>query len=129
MYPTLADLCGLPRPAWVEGVSLRALLENPRAPWEHPAYTVQVRNWAIGRSVRTARWRFTEWDEGRRGSALFDHDQDPHEMRNLVDSPQHQPIVASLRKPLRDGIASTAGFLPAKQPPAREAPARAIERE
>ncbi len=100
MYPTLAELCGLPKAPWLEGVSLSPLLENPTAAWGRPAYTVQTRGWALGRSVRTERWRFTEWDEGRRGSARFDHDHDPHETRNLFaggldaeTGPEEEPLA------------------------------------
>ena len=103
MYPTLADLCGLPRAPWLEGVSLKPLLENPKAEWDRPAYTVAVRNWSIGKSVRTERWRYTEWDEGKRGSALFDHDADPDEMANLAADPAHAGTVAAMRRLLREG--------------------------
>jgi uncharacterized sulfatase len=106
MYPTLADLCGLPRPKHLEGTSLRPLLDNPNARWDRPAYTVQVRGWFIGRTVRTERWRYTEWDEGRRGAALYDHDADPHEMRNLATDPKHAATVAQMRKLLREGPVS-----------------------
>jgi arylsulfatase A-like enzyme len=102
MYPTLADLCGFPRPKHLEGASLRPLLDDPGAPCDRPAYTVQVRGWFIGRSVRTERWRYTEWDEGRRGAALYDHDADPHEMRNLAADPAHKKTVAQLQKLLRE---------------------------
>jgi arylsulfatase A-like enzyme len=101
MYPTLADLCGLPQPDWLEGTSLRPLLENPEAAWNRPAFTVQSRGWFIGRSIRTERWRYTEWDEGRRGAMLFDHEQDPHEMHNLIKDPAQQHVVAELQQQLR----------------------------
>lgn len=32
-----------------------------------------------GRTVRTPRWRYAEWDEGRRGVELYEHENDPHE--------------------------------------------------
>lgn len=103
MYPTLADLCGLKPPPTVEGTSLAPLLENPRAEWDRPAYTVQARGWFLGRSVRTERWRYTEWDEGRRGAALYDHDHDPSEMHNRVKDPALAGTVAQLRKLLQQG--------------------------
>ena len=31
----------------------------------------------FGRSVRTIKWRYTEWDEGRRGIELYDLEADP----------------------------------------------------
>lgn len=96
--PTLVDLCGLPRCGWHQGVTLAPLLANPDADWNRPAFTVQVRNWFLGRSVRTERWRYTEWDQGRRGRALFDHDNDPHEMRNLAAAPEHAALMADLKR-------------------------------
>ncbi|MBI3210576.1 MAG: sulfatase [Candidatus Solibacter usitatus] len=103
MYPTLVDLCGLPKAPWLEGVSVAPLLRNPRSAWNRPAYTVVTRGWFLGRSVRTERWRYTEWNEGRRGSALFDHDHDPHEMRNLAQDTKHAPVVQEMTALLRKG--------------------------
>ena len=67
IYPTLVDLCGLPMPPGLEGKSLASLLDNPNAAWDKPAYTVAAREDWLGRSVRTERWSYTEWDYGRRG--------------------------------------------------------------
>lgn len=102
IYPTLAELCGLPLPAGLDGVSLKTLLNRPDAAWAQPAFTVQTRGWFIGRSIRTERWRYTEWDEGRRGMALFDHESDPHELVNLAPNPAHRGTVAQLRQELRE---------------------------
>jgi len=103
MYPTLVDLCGLPKASWHEGTSLAPLLADPRREWDRPAYTVQVRSWFIGRSLRNERWRYTEWDEGRRGAALYDHDSDPHEMRNLAAVPTWSRQMQELQRQLRSG--------------------------
>ena len=48
-------------------------------------------------SVRTDRWRYTEWDEGKEGAVLFDMDKDPRETTNLVDAPAHAATVADLK--------------------------------
>lgn len=106
VYPTLVDLCGLAPANWLEGASLRPLLENPDTPWDRPAFTVQTRGWYIGRSIRTERWRYTEWDEGRRGAMLFDHDRDPNEMQNLANSPEHKEVLEKLQKQLRESSVS-----------------------
>ena len=62
IYPTLADLAGLPLPPALEGVSLRPLLDDPDAAWDKPAFTVQSRGWSLGRRIRTERWAYSEWD-------------------------------------------------------------------
>ncbi len=101
MYPTLMDVCRLTRPSSLEGRSLQPLLRDPRIAWDHPAFTFQTRGWYLGRSVRTEQWRYTAWDEGRRGSMLFDHDHDPHEMHNLAADPRFAEVVAQLRTLLK----------------------------
>jgi arylsulfatase A-like enzyme len=112
VYPTLLDLCGLPLPEFLEGVSLAPLLKNPQAPWDRPAYTVQTRGWSLGRSIRTERWRYTEWDTAGNSRALFDHDADPHELRNLALDPAHAKTVARLREQLRASPVSTGKYSP-----------------
>ncbi len=99
LYPTLADLAGLPAPEGVEGRSLRPLVEDPAAAWDLPAYTQVVHGPNnVGRSVRTERWRYTEWDGGKKGVELYDQQDDPKEYHNLAKDPQHAEIVAKLKK-------------------------------
>ncbi len=108
VFPTLVDLCGVDPPADLEGISLRPLLEDPDADWDRPAFTVERRSWkgrpVVGRSIRTERWRYTQWDEGRVGHELYDHDADPHEHRNLADDPRMADAVRDLSARLRSGI-------------------------
>ena len=102
IYPTLADVCSLEPPARLEGVSLRPLLEDPGTEWDRPAYTQTHRNGTRGYTVRTPRWRYTEWGpDGERGVELYDHKSDPHEETNLVNDPEHVAIIEELRPLLR----------------------------
>ena len=97
LYPTLADLCGLTPPDWLEGRSLRPLLRNPKASWKWPAFTQVTRKGGImGRSIRTEKWRYTEWAAGDKGRELYDQDADPHEYHNLANDPHFAKIAAQL---------------------------------
>ncbi|QQS46988.1 MAG: sulfatase [Acidobacteriota bacterium] len=97
-YPTLVELCSLPAPAHLQGKSIAPLLDDPKRPWKEAAYT-QVRRGRIdGYSVRTERWRYTEWDGGRAGSELYDHRNDPHELRNLAGDQKMAETVAEMKR-------------------------------
>jgi iduronate 2-sulfatase len=97
LYPTLADLTGLKPVAPLDGASLRPLLANAQAHWDRPAFTQVERQGFGGNSVRTPRWRYTEWDEGRRGTELYDHDRDPGELHNLAADPAQSAVVAEMK--------------------------------
>ena len=84
LYPTLADLAGLTPPKNLAGASLRPLLENPSAAWTKPAFTQVWRGGYPGHSVRTERFRYTEWDGGKQGAQLFDMTSDPQELHFLT---------------------------------------------
>jgi iduronate 2-sulfatase len=101
LFPTLADLAGLTPPSHLEGVSLRPLIENPKAPWEHAAYTQVQRGANPGHSVRTEQWRYTEWAFGNQGAELYDHEHDPQEMHNLAGDARYAEVVARMKALLK----------------------------
>lgn len=101
IYPTLADLCGLTPPSNLAGESLRPLLDNAEAHWEKPAFTQVWRNGFSGHSVRTERYRYTEWDHGDKGAQLYDYSKDPQEQMNVVDDPEYAQVVAELKQLVR----------------------------
>ncbi len=61
----------------------------------------------FGYSLRTPRWRYTEWDAGDKGRELYDHDSDPREQNNLAEMPEHANTVADLSKQLQAAVATT----------------------
>nr|WP_238388812.1 sulfatase [Roseimaritima ulvae] len=110
IYPTLMDLGQIEAPSGLEGRSLRALLENPAAQWEGSAVTQILRpaddrlpKQVMGCSVRTARYRYTEWGEGKQGVELYDHQTDPNEYNNLARQPDPRAtaVIERLRPMLR----------------------------
>jgi iduronate 2-sulfatase len=116
IYPTLADLCGLPATKDLEGVSLQPLLDDPEKSWKKGAFTQVMHGvkggrydkprgggGTMGRSVRTERYRYTEWSEGRHGVELYDHRADPHEWHNLADAPKSADVVRELKSLLHAG--------------------------
>ncbi len=101
LYPTLADLAGLKAPAKLEGFSMKPLLEKPEAAeWNHAAFTQVQRNGFPGYSIRTERWRYTEWDLGEKGRELYDHDADPQETHNLAGEAGSAKVIEELHAAL-----------------------------
>lgn len=98
LYPTLVELCGINDPEGLEGRSLAPLVENPDAPWDHPAYTVWSENGRhfSGVLVRTEQWRYAEFFGCGAGAMLIDPEADPHELTNLANDPKHAATVAQL---------------------------------
>lgn len=117
VYPTVADLCGLAAPEHLEGRSLVPVLEDPRRAVRNSALTTfdthdrvnrrrPLRPRTVGYTIRTARWRYTEWGpDGEYGVELYDHWHDPKEFVNLALAPSEQEHVAKLKRLLRERVA------------------------
>ena len=97
IYPTLADLADLKAPFDLDGVSLVPLLKKPANKWTRPAYTQINRADVPGHSVRTDKWRYSEWAFGKEGMELYDESTDPKELKNLAYDPQYAPIVSKMK--------------------------------
>ncbi len=89
IFPTLADLCGLPRNPDLEGVSLRPLLVDPSGAWDRPAVMTFGRG---NHAVRSQRYRYIRYSDG--GEEFYDHDKDPGELTNLASEPAYAAEIA-----------------------------------
>ncbi|HEX8203595.1 MAG TPA: sulfatase, partial [Isosphaeraceae bacterium] len=123
LYPTLADLCGLPVPGHVHGPSLRPLLADPGAPWDRPALTTYL----VGNhAVRSEGWRYIRYRDG--SEELYDEAADPLEWTNLAARPELAAVKAELARWLPQANAPDPG--PGARAPndARPAAKRAARR-
>jgi arylsulfatase A-like enzyme len=106
IYPTLCELAGLPLPATLEGQSFARLLDDPSQPFRQAAFSQYPRGKIMGYSMRTPRYRYTQWQEkdGKvTARELYDHDADPEENVNLANRPETKDLVASLQRELEAG--------------------------
>ncbi|MEX0701531.1 MAG: sulfatase [Planctomycetales bacterium] len=110
LYPTLAELCGLKPPEDLAGTSLVPLLEDPTRAGKVAALTRTVSRLkpregdlrVDGFTIRTPRYRYTEWGDGRYGVELYDYQKDPTESANLAAKAVHAETVARLKRLLAD---------------------------
>ncbi|MBW3600382.1 MAG: sulfatase [Planctomycetes bacterium] len=111
LYPTLCELAGLPPPQHLEGKSFARLLDDPEAPHRNAAYSEMQRGRRLGRTIRTANHRYTEWRDGAGrlvARELYVHrpDDTDHllEVANVADDPALEPIVRDLARRLNDQL-------------------------
>jgi iduronate 2-sulfatase len=94
IYPTLAELAGLPAPLGpqpMDGISLVPVLRDPAVRIRDHAYHAFPRGQRVGRAIRTERYRFIEWKRPGESAdkailELYDYVADPLESRNLAAS-------------------------------------------
>lgn len=121
IYPTLVDLAGIRAPGDLAGRSLAPLLADPISQWDGHAITQVLRpadkrlaKPVMGCSIRTDRWRYTEWGEGKHGLELYDHHSDPMEFHNLAIRPDTESVdvMNRLRPLLRAGASGVTPTTP-----------------
>lgn len=104
IYPTLVDLCDLPKAPKLQGNSLAPLIENPTMDWDKPVLiNWYYRNYAI----RSNNWHYIKYRDG--GEELYDSNKDPEEHTNLAGDAQYEQIIADHKKYLPKTEALPAG--------------------
>lgn len=94
LYPTLCDLAGIDAPSFVDGKSLRPVIEDVEKPIHAGAISQYYRkkddDEVMGYAIRTTTHRFVEWRDFKTGEVasteLYDHSQDADELKNIADS-------------------------------------------
>lgn len=91
LYPTLVELCDLPRPAQLEGQSLVPQLRDANATRIEPAVMTFGPN---NHAVRDPKWRYIRYADG--AEELYDEALDPREWTNLAADPTHSAVKQRL---------------------------------
>lgn len=91
IYPTLVELCGVEKPANIDGKSIVPILKDPQTKWDSTAISYLFDQYT---SIRTERFRFTRYKEGQ--VELYDHSKDPHEWKNEASNPEYSETIKEL---------------------------------
>ena len=120
LYPTLCDLCSLPKPTFLEGTSAAPLFANPGLAWKKAVFSQTLRpmdaattqspaageDRLMGYSMRTDRYRFTRWQRGDGqvvACELYDYETDPDETVNVADDLSYADVVGRLNEMMDEG--------------------------
>ena len=111
IFPTLCELTRTPIPSWLDGVSLVPVLTNPKISLREYALSQHSRpNRTMGYSIRTERYRYTEWIGGGYtaetpyeqakivGRELYDYLKDPLETRSLIDDKEYAQVQKMMKE-------------------------------
>jgi iduronate 2-sulfatase len=99
IYPTLADLCDLDSiPDHLEGMSFASVVDNPDLSFRDEVHAVVRRGPMLGRTVKNAKWRYIEWDDGEKGIELYDQVNDPGEYFDLAQDSTYGDVIAEMRE-------------------------------
>ncbi|MBI2296862.1 MAG: sulfatase-like hydrolase/transferase [Betaproteobacteria bacterium] len=118
--PTLVQLAGGRPGPQIQGRSLLPLLAGRRAGWRKSFlieyWAENAMPWLIGMSykaVRTERYKYIRWvNRGRDGELdeLYDLDEDPYELTNVIRRPAYRSVREKLRRELRHLAVEAAGL-------------------
>ncbi len=114
IYPSLAEVAGLPLPSHLQGHSFAPLFSNPGMSWKKAAFSQYPRKDMMGYAMRTDRFRFVVWEDKQQNkivaTELYDHQNDPHETKNVAGQPQYAKVVRELSQQIN--AAKTNGTKP-----------------
>jgi arylsulfatase A-like enzyme len=118
LFPTVFELAGVKQSTQTDGKSLVPLLDTEASTTINMDYSISQYGRAknkstMGYSLRTERYRYTEWhnngyrsydtykDENIVGRELYDYEKDPLETKNLVDNSAYIDIAKQLKGKLK----------------------------
>ena len=118
LFPTVFELANVPQSTQTDGKSLVPLLDNDASTNLNVdyAYHQYARGKRMGYSVRTDRYRYTEWhdndyrsyntykDANIVGFELYDYEKDPLETKNWVDDQSYSSVVKDLKAKLKSHL-------------------------
>jgi iduronate 2-sulfatase len=91
IYPTLAELCGLPVPKHVQGKSLATVLDDPQHVVHEAVYCLRGRNDHL---LRTDGWALIRYGKG--DMEMYDMQADSLQFTNLATDPRHKKTLTGL---------------------------------
>ncbi|MFK7911977.1 MAG: sulfatase [Akkermansiaceae bacterium] len=105
IFPTVVEMTGGKVPNGRDGKSLEPVLKAPAKNFRPFAFSQYPGGSTMGYSIRTDRWRYTEWIKASSKKIvlreLFDHQESQTPQKNLAGDPEHAALITRLSKQLK----------------------------
>ena len=121
LFPSLCDLTGNPIPENLHGASLKPVLNNPGTPWKEGVFSQYFKQKpkvgkVLGTSLRTDRYRYTEWRKKDQNGdledvTLIDFESDPNAQTNVANDHKYKGLLKELQTLTKQ---SGSGIVPPK---------------
>lgn len=109
VFPTLCDMANIPTPKYLDGISLVPAIKNPNAELREYAFSQYPRKDAMGYTIRTKRFRYTEWigdyysaetpysNAKIVATEMYDYEKDPQETKSIINNKAYAKEVAMMK--------------------------------
>ena len=113
--PTILHAAGIEKPDHMQGMSLIPLLQGKIQTWRDKIFYEYYWEFDFPQTptmhgVRTNRYKLIRYHGVWDTNELYDLQEDPHEMNNLIASPEHQALIEELTTDIYDWLESTDGM-------------------
>jgi N-acetylglucosamine-6-sulfatase len=114
--PTVLEVAGVKKPMRMDGQSMLPLLTGKTTPWRDAVFYEYYweRNFPqtpTVHGIRTDQYKYMHYHGIWDIDEFYDLKNDPAEMHNLINSPEHRAIITDLNRRLFDWLDQTGGML------------------
>lgn len=113
--PTILECAGLQKPDYMPGESFIRILKGDTANWRNRIYYEYYWEYDFPMTptvfgVRTDKYKYIRYQGIWDRNELYDIENDPNEMNNLIEEPEYQELVRELASDLYDWLENTDGL-------------------
>lgn len=113
--PTVLELAGLKKPDNMDGRSMVKLLRDEKVAWRDKVYYEYYweRNFPqtpTTHGIRTEKWKYIHYHGIWDTDELYNLENDPDEMINLIEEPKYKQLVDQFNKEMWDWLEQTGGM-------------------
>jgi N-acetylglucosamine-6-sulfatase len=113
--PTVLEAAGAEPPQHMDGRSILPLLAGKDTAWRSEVFyeyywEANFPQTPTTFGVRTDGYKLIHYHGVWETDELYDMQNDPHEIHNLIDKPEHKALIADLRKRMYDWLEKTDGM-------------------